>query len=180
MAGYYPSSCDNSVPDHLCNRCGVVEHGRILSAAFISNDFDILDYSNPTEWIAGINAGKIKVIPDVRGEKPKGSPVLVDGYGRLKQRMIGYDFTASITDPSLIGNYDFYASLVGSTNYRLAFCTDTQVYVTSEPVTIIPDFIVTVDLNSEVTWTVDFQWSSPKPIPFFNMPEGVFECFFPA
>ncbi len=60
---YTPSGCATTVGDHYCNPCDTREHGRIRSIAFIANDFEFTNPSSPTEWLAGIAAKKIIIIP---------------------------------------------------------------------------------------------------------------------
>jgi hypothetical protein len=176
-AVYYPSGCGTSVPDHYCNPCETLEHGRIRSVAFIASDFEFTDPSDPDEWEAGIAAKKIIVIPEVNGTFDGGSEVETAGYGDQQTKLVGYNFQSTFNDPNYKLNADFYNAVKLSRNYRYAYRTETQVHLTTNTVSIIPKNPVTEDLTSEVVWNVLVKWSEGDlPVPY-DMPTGIFTCF---
>lgn len=174
---YYPSGCDQAVPQHDCNPCEEKEKGRIGSVAFIKRDFEFTDPTNPVEWRNGIDAHDIIMIPQVLGSFDGGSEVESTGYGRQASNLVGYNFTANFKDPNYVTNCEFYNALKNSRQYRFAYVTSRSVHITTNPVTVIPKNPVTEDLNSDVVWDVTVKWSEADlPCPF-AMPAGIFdEC----
>ena len=176
--GYYPSNCDNDIPVHSCDPCETGEQGRIRSVAFVHKDYP-LDETNAQSWLDGINAKQIIVIPETNGSVSAGSPKTAPGYGQLSEKLIGYEFAAKFNDPNYISNIDFYNALIGKSNYRFAYCSSSQVHVTSVPVTIIPNTEIKDDLNAEVVWMNEVKWQCKTFAEPVTIPEGVFTCFIP-
>lgn len=175
-AVYYPSGCAAAVPDHYCNPCETAEHGRIRSVAFIADDFEFTNPSSPTEWQTGIGLKKIIIIPQVNGSYDGGAEIETPGYGDQATRLTGYNHQLVYNDPNYRLNADFYNALKRSTNYRLAYRTETQVHLTENTVQAIPKNPVTEDLTSEVVWNVTVKWAeADSPVPY-DTPVGIFEC----
>ena len=174
---YYPAGCTAEVPDHYCNPCDALEHGRVRSVAFIDSAFDFVDPSDPTEWQAGIAAKSIIVIPATNGSFDGGSEVETPGYGDQQTKLTGYSFVLTYNDPNYKLNADFYNLLKRSRNYKIAFRTETLTHLSVNTVTVIPKNPVAEDLTSEVVWNVAVKWSEGDlPVPY-DTPAGIFECF---
>lgn len=179
---YYPQSCDQAVPDHVCVGCPSddVEHGRIRGLAFIDKDYLptlIADPTDATKWTAGIVDKKIIIIPEVSGSYDGGSPVEGPGYGDEVSRLIGYNFTLNYKDPSYKENAAFYNAMKYSKRHVIAFRTETQTHLAEKPVRVTPKNPVTDDITAEVVWDVEAKWSQADiPAPF-DTPDGVFDCF---
>lgn len=174
---YYPSGCASSVPNHYCNDCEPREHARVRSAAFIANDFNFINPSDPDEWEAGIANKKIIIIPKTNGSFDGGSEVEGAGYGDQQTSLNGYNFQAVYNDPNYKLNADFYNAIKNSRNYKFAYRTETQIHLTETTVSIIPKNPVVEDLTGEVVWNVTVKWSDDDlPIPY-DTPTGIFECF---
>lgn len=174
---YYPSGCASAVPNHYCNNCERPEHARVRGVAYIANDFDFINPSDPNEWAQGIADKKIIVIPETNGSFDGGSEVESTGYGDQQTRLNGYNFQAIYNDPNYKNNADFYNAIKNSRNYRFAYRTETQTHLTAVTVQPIPKNPVVEDLTGEVVWNVTVKWSDDDlPIPF-DTPAGIFECF---
>lgn len=174
---YYPAGCESSVPNHYCNPCETPEHGRVRSVAYIANDFEFTDPSDPNEWEAGILAKKIIVIPEVNGNFDGGSEVETPGYGDQQTRLTGYNFQLTYNDPNYSLNADFYNAIKKARIYKFAYRTETKIHLTVNTVSTIPKNPVQDDLTSEVVWNVLVKWSEGDlPIPY-DVPAGIFECF---
>lgn len=178
MAIYYPSSCDEVVPDHICDPCEGEEKGKIRSAGYIKNTFDFSDPSNPTEWQAGIESGDIIVIPAVIGSFDGGSEVEGSGYGDQSTKLTGYNFSANYKDPNYKQNATFYNSIKRSRLYKFFYRTGSQTHISDTTVSVVPKNPVTEDQNSDVTWDVTVKWAGADlPVPF-DTPPGIFDqCF---
>ncbi|MBA3830064.1 MAG: hypothetical protein H0X33_14075 [Taibaiella sp.] len=174
---YYPSGCGTTVGDHYCNNCEVAEHARIRSVAYIAKDFTFIDPTNPVEWKAGIAAKKIIVIPETSGSFDGGSEVEGTGYGDQQSKLTGYNFQLTYQDPNYKNNADFYNGLKRTSNYRVAYRTESLVHISLNTVSVIPKNPVTDNLSDEVTWSVLVKWSEGDlPVPY-NVPSGIFVCY---
>lgn len=174
---YYPSGCDSQLPDHLCNNCDDIEHGRLRAVAFIKKSFEFMDPSNPNEWRAGILSKDIIIIPEVNGTFDGGSEQTADGYGDQQTKLLGYIFNAVFKDPNYKQNAQFYNELKKSRNFKFAYKTETQVHLSDKTVQVIPKNPVTASTQDEVAYDVTVQWASGDlPIPY-DAPEGTFTCF---
>lgn len=176
MAVYYPSNCDDLVPDHICDPCEEVEQGRVRSVAFIKTSFAFTDPSDPTEWTAGFEAGDIILIPNTAGTFDGGAEVESPGFGDQATRLTGYNFQLQFQDPNYKGNCNFYNTLKNSRQYKAAYRTGTQIHIIDTTVQVIPKNPVTDDINSAVVWDVLVKWSGVDvPCPF-DVPPGIFDA----
>lgn len=174
---YYPSGCDTIVPDHFCDPCAEIEHGRVRSVAFIKSDFAFVDPTDPTEWEAGIANRDIIVIAEVLGSFDGGAAVEGSGYGDQQTKLTGYNFELSYKDPNYKQNADFYNAIKNSRAYKVAYRTETQVHISENAVSVVPRNPVTENLTDEVVWDVLVKFSQgdlPAPV---NTPAGIFQCF---
>lgn len=174
---YYPSGCASEIPDHYCNPCETPEHGRVRSAAFIANDFEFTDPSDPTEWQNGILNKKIIIIPETNGSFDGGSEVESPGYGDQQTKLNGYNFVLTYNDPNYKLNADFYNAIKNTRNYRFAYRTEKLIHLTQNSVQVVPKNPVAEDLTSEVVWNVLVKWSEGDlPVPY-DVPASIFDCF---
>jgi len=177
---YYPSTC-NPLDQHNCDPCEHIELGKLRSAAFISNAFTFTDPTDPTEWAAGIASGDIFIIPETHGEVPLPSPKMGAGFGNTVEQLLAYDFTAKYFDPNFASNATWYNAIKKNRNFNFAWRTETQTYISTNTVTIVPGYQVQDDLTSMVTWEVGLKWQAQDLSEPFNTPEGIFdECYVPA
>lgn len=175
MSVYYPSGCDELIPDYICDPCVETEKGRIRSIAFIKNSFAFTDPTSPAEWQAGFAAGDIIIIPFTKGTFDGGSEVESAGYGDLATKLTGYNFQLQYQDPNYRTNCEFYNAIKRSSNYRVAYRTETQIHISNNPVQVIPKNPVQDDITTEVVWDVLVKWSdSDVPCPV-DVPAGIFD-----
>jgi hypothetical protein len=174
-------NCDAvEIPQHVCEDCAGSENGGIRSIALIDKDFEFADITEPDEWIAGIEAGKIIVVPATRGTFDGGSAVTSSGYGDIAQITTGYNFTLTARDPAYIQNQTFWNIVSRRRDLKVAFRTATQVHVSEVPVSITPTNPVEEGLESVVDWQISFTWSSrnlPEPSDATALKDSVFTCF---
>lgn len=176
MSVYYPSNCDDLVPDHICDPCEEIEQGRIRSVAFYKSTVAFTDPSNPTEWEAAFAAGNVFLIPQTKGTFDGGAEVESPGYGDQQTRLTGYNFQLQYQDPNYRQNYAFYNALKNSRQYKVAYRTATQIHVVDATVQVIPKNPVQEDPTTEVVWDVLVKWSgSSLPQPF-DAPPGIFDA----
>jgi len=174
---YYPAGCAAEIGDHYCNDCEDFESGRVSLVAFISSDFAFNDPTNRNEWVAGIQAKQIIIIPKTSGAFDGGSEVETPGYGRQATQLTGYNFVLTYNDPNYKFNADFYNAIKRSSNYKLAFGTETLIHLTETTVSIVPKNPVVDDVTSRVVWVVAVKWADDDlPVPY-TMPAGLDLCF---
>ena len=173
MSYYFPSNCD-TLPEHTYDPCEDKEYGRIRSVGFIHVDYALMP-SIRESWQAGVNGGKIILIPETNGESPKASPATAPAYGRRPESVIGYTFTASYTDPNYTSNCNFYNHVIGNMNYRFFFRTSSHIYMTSTPVSITPNRDIKNDMTAEVTRIVDIKWLDRQFPCALAAPSGIFD-----
>jgi len=169
---YYGSNC-GALNTHQCDPCAPFEAARIRSVAVIHKDWVFNDPTDPAEWQAGIDAGKIFVIPATSGEFDGGTAKTITGFGDTPEQNLTYNFKVTYRDPNYKGNNAFYDALKFSRDFRIGFRSDiadkTAVWT---PKAAIPD-----DLQGIIVWEVEVAWISktlPAPV---NTPAGIFECF---
>src|SRR5438552_2448705 len=100
--------CTDPVPAFVQDLCAN-EPTRVIAVAYIRSDNATLSgYTTAAEWIAGVANGTITIIKNVRGDKPKGSPVTKDGFGLQKTYTVGKEFTLNYEHPDVVGNEGYY------------------------------------------------------------------------
>ncbi len=172
--------CDGEVVEPVCDPClDEIEHGRIRGVAFVHKSFLSTLLEDPEaldQWEKGIADKLIFIIPETSGSFDGGQPVEAPGYGDVQSKVVGFNFSLAYKDPNFKNNCPFYNSIMGSSNWHIAFRTETQTRISGNPVAIIPKSPVQDELNSEVVWDVEIKWSQAKqPCPF-DTPEGLFVC----
>lgn len=175
--------CDDTLEAYTCLDCDEsLEHARIGAGAFVHEDAyaDIMaDPTNPTVWQTAIAAGKVVILPKLKGTMDGGTPKVVDGYGRTKNRTIGYDLSASVEDPVYAANWAFYNSLVGKSTWHFCYLTETQAHLSGVPVSVAPKNPITNSVDDAVVWVSDITWFERfTPAPF-TAPAGIFTCTAP-
>lgn len=172
--------CDDTLDAYTCVDCDdSIEHARIGAGAFIHESVidDILaDPTNATVWQTAITAGKVIILPKLKGSFDGGTPKIVDGYGRVKNKTIGYDFSATVEDPVYAANWAFYKSLVGKSTWHFAYVTETQGHISGVAVSVAPKNPITNSMDDAVVWSSDITWFEAfTPAPF-AAPLEVFTC----
>jgi hypothetical protein len=176
MSVYYPSNCDDLIPDHICDPCEELEGGGVRSIAYYKSDFSFTDPSNPVEWQNGFASGDIILIPQTKGTFDGGAEVESPGYGDQVTRLTGYNFQLQYQDPNYKQNCAFYNALKNSRQYKAAYRTATQIHIIDATVQVIPKNPVQEDKTTEVVWDVIVKWSGQSlPCPY-DVPPGIFDA----
>lgn len=164
--GYYPSTCDVEIGEHVCDACAVRESGRLRGAGFIHKDYYstlIADPNNSSLWTTGLDTGTLGIIniPEVEGSLGEPSEVVRTGFGDVTEFLIGFDFTATFNDPNFLENCDFWNDMNNARGeFYFFYRSETQTYITDKPVTVIAKQIIENDINSLVLWKIDIKWRS--------------------
>lgn len=175
---YYPSDCQDTVPAYQCNACPDREKGGVTTVAFIKKDFAFVDPTDPQEWIDGIEAGSIMLIAKTRGQYDGGSAKYGEGFGRIKQRLLGYDYKLTFMDEDFKANKSFYDAIDDSNNWILAWFTESLVWLSDTAVTTSVKDAVDIDIEKDVVWEVEVSWFYKNKPRKFEAPAGIAEsCF---
>jgi hypothetical protein len=143
-------------------------------------DYNLANIETPADWLAGITAGKIIVVPATRGTFDGGSAVTGSGYGEHAQTTTGYTFTLAARDPAYKQNKSFWNVIGKRKDLRVAFRTATAVHISDVPVSITPTNPVEEGLDTAVDWQISFTWTSPdlpEPYDAKSLMSTVFTCF---
>ena len=172
--------CDDEIIDPVCDPClDDMEHGRVRSTAAVHKNFMPTLIANPDSkavWDAGVAAKSIYIIPETQGTFDGGSPVMVPGYGDATEKLAGYNFTLNFMDPNFKQNVPYHNSQKNSSNWHIAFRTETQTRLSGKPCSFVPKTPVGAELSSEVVIDVEVKWfEKDQPVPF-DTPVGVFVC----
>lgn len=180
MAIYYGDDCDQNVVDPECSLCvDNPELAGIGQAALVHKSYYPTIAANPTSgavWLTGIQQGKVKVIPGIRGDFDGGSPVYGPGYGRRKQTLMGNDYKGNLYDPNYIDNAPFYNSILKTANWHVAVSTETQTHLSDNPVTFAPKNPMADDITKNMEWATEFSFFQNDLFMPFNTPDGIFDC----
>jgi hypothetical protein len=180
MAIVYKNCDELSIPQHVCDDCIDGEKGGIRSIALVDKDYNLDDPTSSADWLAGITAGKIIIVPATRGTFDGGSAVTAQGYGDNAQITTGYTFTLAARDPAYKQNQTFWNVISKRKDFKVAFRTNTLVHISDAPVSITPTNPVEEGLDSVVDWQISFTWSSsnlPEPYDATALKDTVFTCF---
>jgi hypothetical protein len=139
------------------------EFGKVRSAAFIRKDYLPSVLATPTNvavWEAGVNTGKIIILPFVSGSFEPGEPVALKGYGRRLTTRGPRDMVLTFSDPAYVLNYAFYSRLHRVLDFVVAFRTSSQLHIADAPADIVTKNVVDEDLQSTVVWEARCTWRS--------------------
>jgi len=168
--------CSTPLPAFSQDICAN-EPGRVIAVALMRSDHAVTDPTSFAQWNTARSNSTAVIIQNVRGEKPKSSPVNVDGFGKQQSRSVSRDFTAQYFHPDVVGNEDFYNILNFDNAHSFWYYTQGGLIWTTG--TAIADFnadhIVEAGLNTSIIFDVEVAWSS-NDIPIaYTAPAGIFE-----
>lgn len=170
--------CNDPVPAFVQDLCAN-EPSRVIAVAYIRADNTTLSgYTTAAEWINGIANGTITIIKNVRGEKPKSSPVTKPGFGRQKTFTVGYERSLTYEHPDVVGNEGYYDAMNFNNSYRIAYFTQgglIWVPQSTDVVNVDADHVVSQDSDDIIIWNVAVKWSAQKMHKAYTAPAGVFE-----
>ena len=170
--------CDTPLPAFQEDICANAA-GRILAVAYLRSDHAITDPTNSGQWNTGIGNGTVVIIKNVRGAKPKASPVQVDGFGRQKTRTVGFERTLTYSHPDVIGNEDFYNVLNFDSSHSIAYFTqDGSIWFppSDNPIANVDaDAVVEEGLDTSIFWDVAVNWAAQDMNTAYTAPADVFE-----
>ena len=152
--------CSTALPAYTEDICANLE-GRIISVAYIRSDsnLDSTNYTDVDTWNTEITAGRVVVIKNVKGSKPKSTANEIEGFGRESSRTVGREFTANYMHPDVEGNEDFYNVLNYDSAHRFAYWVGgKRLFVVEEEYASIDADHVTEEANDSIAfWDRDWE-----------------------
>lgn len=177
----YYAECEDLVSPHYCDAaCGdSTEKARIRRGAWMRDTAYATIMADPTDaqlWTDAITAGDVIVLPQLTGTFDGGAPKYGPGYGDLKEKFLGSDFTAVIKDPVYKENWAHYKSLAGKSNWHFVYITESQLHVSGKAVNVAPKNPITENVDDDVVWEAEIKWFEKfTPAPH-DAPLSVFVC----
>ena len=102
-------------------------------------------------WQSGIESGLIRIIPEISGSSNGGEKVSGAGYGDVKEKVTGRNFTVSYKDPNYVDNCNFYTELEKSRAWYFAYKTETLLHISDKAVSIFANNPTTENVEDDVT-----------------------------
>lgn len=163
---------------HQCDGCQDIELGRIRTLFLIKPGTQITIPLDLEEWTAAIEAGNIIAIPNVKGSSDGGSALTADGYGDKSERLLAWEYTLNVADPSYKLNSEFYQTAEKQT-WNVAYCTDTLLHYTDQEVTLKATDPIEDGTDSEVVWSLELKFrTKDKPVKTPKAPiASLLRCF---
>ncbi len=178
MSIYYPG-CSLTIPDPVCSDCPEKELGRVRSIFLQKVDYTFVDYTNPLEWQAAILAKNVYVFPYTKGTFTM-TETLTQSFGNVEEDLDSFENVLACMEPNFAANYSFWNAMRKAHNFKVGWRTETKIYVSDVPATIIPKFKVEDDLKSKVIWDLGFKFTQENIPQIIDMPVGTFDrCIAP-
>jgi len=156
--------CTTPLPDFDEDLCAN-EPSRIIAVALVRDDANVItDQSTLGTWNADIAAGRVQIIKNVRGSKPKSSNVTADGFGRTQTISVSRNFTAQYFHPDVINNEDFYETLNKDRGHHFWYYTPGEwIWDTGTAIANFDaDHVVEETLEGIIHWDVSVSWSGTE------------------
>jgi len=164
MAITYPT-CSDGVGDltYTSDACRVPEMGNVRSIMLIKKGNTVTFPLTKLTIENMVNAKTMIIIPETKGSFDGGTPVVVQGYGDVKERKSGDDYVLQIKDPNYTQNLAFWSAVEKQT-WNIAFRSDTMFHLVTADVTITAKAPIEEDNDSQVVWNAEAKWfSKTKP-----------------
>lgn len=166
--------CGDPLLDYEQDVCAK-EPGRVIGIAAIRTDALAIIKASITDasvWQSQITNGKIKIIKNVSGEKPRSADVSIDGFGRQATKSINRDHTLNFSFADIVGNEDFWNVLNYDGGHHCFYYTAGQrVWDTGDNIANWDgDSVVEKALNTIITGDAIVTWSD-QDIPVSS--EGI-------
>ena len=174
--------CFTDLPDHVRTQCAAWLRGGIDSVAIIESDANITNYASASAWQTAIDAEKVKIIHDIKGEFPDGSAVTGEnpiGCGN-DTILDGYDFVLNVMDFNVSDDNDTFYSTINGRQFYIAFrlCNEGQILVVELPVTVQASPANVPMSNKEkqrynvvLAWSADANWKFDR----YTAPASIFD-----
>lgn len=101
-------TCDEELPVYDQNVCDIYLLAAISAVAILKVGHGILDFTNPTEWQAAINAGYATIVREIKGgfESPTERTITNPRAKGPENIVTGWDMSLAIQDPNVNSTND--------------------------------------------------------------------------
>jgi hypothetical protein len=175
---YYPYGCEDE-PVYNCPEDGCVtlpELANVRQVGYVNKNWAFTDPSSPVEWAAAIAAGMAHILPNTNGEY-ENTPIKVAGFGAVEERVIGHDMKLMYEDGNYLINVGFYNILQFTTGkYRVAFLTETKIWLSDTGVTVAPAMKVSRNVKAPLESVKEVKWTQKLLMVPYDIPAGIFVC----
>lgn len=150
---------------YVFQKCDSDNPSRVIHAALVSKTFG-LDKTNADtildDLLDGELTGQVKIIRNIRGEKPRPETQELDGFGRRPVKVGNSTHTINYQDQYAIENQDFYNTIkFASQNYDLYYFTDGYIWDASgNLITFYGDPVLTSGPNDLVMTEATIKWTA--------------------
>lgn len=182
MANCINYNCDDLQPHLLNQDCGDPLLGGLSDAVLFDCDHTVTDFTNGTQVLANIAAGKAWKVQNIKVGIPAGNPVEIDSLKACgTQTLVTYERTGTWVDGN-VNNFnitDFYNPLfrgrsIGGMILKECGAGDSKVTLIDHEITFRGDRIIP-DNNKELQkFEATFSWKSKDMNERINEPVGVF------
>jgi hypothetical protein len=156
--------------------------GGISKVMVLKSGHGIIDFTNATQVLAAITAGKAKILGGLKAELPEPSPVEGENPVACGNDTIldGFDYVVSIQDFNTNPTNDVFYQKLNTSQYAgivLYFCEEDEIMVVADKVNFVSRLIVPKSNKEKQYYMVDAKWSASVNDPFpsrLNAPVGVF------
>lgn len=154
--------------------CATPKNNKITYIAIIGTNATITDYGDSSQWLSDLNAGRIVLIKDTKGNFDGGTPTLSPGYGEQLERTTGIKHKISAMVRYVSENWEFINNLNKNIpNKGIAFVSGNGATKELNVVKVACNFStknpVTDDLSTEKESGIEISWSSidlPQPFAY--------------
>lgn len=134
--------------------------------------------NSSAEWTTKIASGDARVMWQVSGALSNVSTEQLPGFGDVEFENGSTSWEATINDPNVVENTDFYDDLQLTTEWVLVYKTSNYIWDTGSTFVMSGKPNVTNNLKDVLTYEAIFKWvSSSQPVPHL-IPNGIFDrCY---
>jgi hypothetical protein len=170
--------CGVNVPDFQQLECGTELAGVVAMALIDADEAPTLEQLRErTFWQAKLAASpqKYRVIQDVRGSYPGGTPVEEDGYGIVPVIRTGADHEATTEVRGLLLNRDFWAGVNQTAKWNVVFVTRGGLGLYVDGASVYAKIVLDQSIKTTGRWNISTKWSDDLSNPqVFTVPTGIF------
>ena len=174
--------CDSSeIPDHVLADCGSEAAG-VVAVAFLEPEVntdgspDAIATAEFWEALLEASPKQAHIIKNTRGEKPRSESVKAEGFGKVKEIVIGRNHTSTFEFEGIKDNRDLVNILNYKRKLRYVMITNGGLlYYSDAPVTIDGDIDNPRDIDGSAFYGVTVTWSKNAIVKVYDAPEGIFD-----
>ena len=177
--GLVYKTCENAVFDkaYYSDPCRASEGGNVRSLVLIRKGTDITFPLDRAEWIEQVELGNIFIMPETRGVFDGGTEKTIQGYGKEKERIVGFDYTLQFKDPNYRLNGKFYEA-AEKPIWNVAYLSETQLHYVNSDCQLSARAPIEEDMDSDVAWNVEVKWTA-KDKPVMSAYSAIDDLFLP-